>query len=214
MFADRLASFGCAWGFLDLFVTDYGDGATIRTNCLYRNNGDGSFGRILTGSLANDSQLSSGSCAWADYDRDGFLDLFVTRYPEANLLYRNNGNGNSWVKIKLVGTLSNRSGIGTKVRVQARIGGRTFWQMREINTGYGAGVGPLEAHFGLGDATNIDAVRIEWPSGIVQTMTNVSPRQFLTIVEHQEGAFGTIAFTGIEASTKELEINKSSESVC
>jgi len=131
MFADRLASFGCAWGFLDLFVTDYGDGATTRTNCLYRNNGDGSFGRIRTGSLANDSQLSSGACAWGDYDNDGFLDLVVTRYPEANLLYRNNGNGNSWVKIKLVGTLSNRSGIGAKVRVQARIGGRTFWQMRE-----------------------------------------------------------------------------------
>ena len=73
--------------------------------------------------------------------------------------------------------------------------------MREINTGSGFGAGPLEAHFGLGDATNIDRVRIEWPSGIVQSMTNVPPRQFLTIVERQENAAGTITFTGTQRST-------------
>jgi hypothetical protein len=44
---------------------------------------------------------------------------------------------------------------------------------------------PLVAHFGLGDATNAETVRIEWPSGIVQTLTNVAPKQILTVVEHQ-----------------------------
>jgi hypothetical protein len=103
-----------------------------------------------------------------------------------NFLYRNSGNSNAWLKVKLVGTASNRSAIGAKVRVQATIRGKSTWQMREINTGDGFSGGPLEAHFGLGDATNIDQVRIEWPSGIVQTTNNVAPRQFLTVVEHQQ----------------------------
>ena len=120
----------------------------------------------------------------------GFLDLIVPRGATTRcstiLLYRNNGNSNSWFKIKLVGTVSNRSAIGAKVRLKATIGGRTFWQLREINIGNGFTSGPLEAHFGLNDATNIDVVRIEWPSGVVQTMTNVAAKQFLTVVEHQE----------------------------
>ena len=58
--------------------------------------------------------------------------------------------------------------------------------MREVSVGDGFFSGnPLETLFGLGDATNIDMVRIEWPSGIVQTMTNVPVKQFLTVVEHQ-----------------------------
>jgi hypothetical protein len=61
-----------------------------------------------------------------------------------------------------------------------------MWQMREINTGDGFSGAPLEAHFGLGVATNVDQVRIEWPSGIVQILTNVAPRQFMRVVEHQE----------------------------
>jgi hypothetical protein len=186
-------------GFLDLFVA-----SAPPRDYLYHNNGDGSFTRILTSSLANDVGKNAVSCAWGDYDNDGFLDLFVARGADAavesNLLYRNNGNSNAWVKVKLVGTASNRSAIGAKVRVLATIGGRTFWQMREINTGSGFGAGPLEAHFGLGDTTNIDLMRIEWPSGIVQTTNNVPPRQFLTVVEHQENAAGTITFTGTEWS--------------
>ena len=192
---------GGVWGDYDNdgFLDMAGPGTLIH------NNGDGSFTQILTGSIVNDGGISPVSCAWGDYDNDGFLDLFVARGADAavesNLLYRNNGNSNAWIKIKLVGTVSNRSAIGAKVRVQANIRGSAFWQMREINTGSGFGAGPLDAHFGLGDATNIDLVRIEWPSGIVQTMTNVPPRQFLTVVEHQENLAATVTFTGTERST-------------
>jgi uncharacterized repeat protein (TIGR03803 family) len=179
----------CAWGdydndgYLDLFVTVL---QTVAVNYLYHNNGDGTFSRVTSGSPVNDRGGSVG-CAWGDYDNDGFLDLFVARgthiLPTANLLYRNNGNGNGWLKLKLVGTVSNRSAIGAKVRVKATIGGNTFWQLRELNTGSGYSSGPLEAHFGLGDSTNVDTVRIEWPCGTVQEFHNVAPKQILNITE-------------------------------
>ncbi len=179
----------CAWGdfdndgYLDLYVTVL---LTTGVNRLYHNNGDGTFTRVTTGSLVNDVGPSVG-CAWGDYDNDGFLDLFVARggdtLPTANVLYRNNGNSNAWLRIKLVGTVSSRSAIGARVRAKASIGGKTFWQLREINTGDGFCAGPLETHFGLGNATNIDTLRIEWPSGAVQEFPNVAPRQILTITE-------------------------------
>jgi hypothetical protein len=172
---------GAVWGdydndgYLDLFVTY--DNAH---NALFHNNGDGAFTQILPGSPVSD--IPGYACAWVDYDNDGFLDLFVTGVT-TNLLYHNNGNGNAWLEVKLVGTVANRSAIGAKVRVHATIGGNTFWQLREINTGGGWNSAPLVAHFGLGDATSADTLRIEWPSGTVQEFHNVAPKQILTITE-------------------------------
>jgi hypothetical protein len=185
--------FGCEWGdydndgFLDLFVANVGG-----NNFLYHNNGDSSFTRITSGSLANDGGESWG-CAWGDYDNDGFLDLVVANGgnplnanpPDSrNFLYRNNGNSNSWLTVKLAGTVSNRSAIGAKVRVKAFFAGAVRWQLRQISGGDGyGGQNGLRANFGLGDATNIDLVRIEWPSGTVQEFTNVAVKQFLTVTE-------------------------------
>jgi hypothetical protein len=193
---------GVAWGdydndgWLDLFVSNLGpfDPRTYQNlgkeaNFLYHNNGDGTFTKITSGSLVNELG-NCGGAAWGDYDNDGFLDLFVANgffvTSANNLLYRNNGNSNSWLNLRLIGTVSNRSAIGAKVRVQATIGGKTFWQLREISGGSSFGSqNDMRANFGLGDATNADIVRIEWPSGIVQTMTNVAAKQFLTVMEQQ-----------------------------
>jgi hypothetical protein len=171
-------------------------------NFLYHNNGDGTFTKITTGSPANESGHSWG-CAWADYDNDGFLDLFAAQNDRrGNYLYRNNGNSNRWLTVKLIGTVSNRAAIGAKVRVKATIGGVSRWQLRQITGGSGwVGYNELRANFGLGDATNIDLVRIEWPSGVVQTITNLSTKQFLTVVEHQEGVAASLIFTSISRST-------------
>jgi enediyne biosynthesis protein E4 len=164
-------------GFIDLFVTD-----VAAKNALYHNNGDGSFTKITAGSPANDIGSSFG-CSWGDYDNDGFLDLFVAnRDSRNNFLYRNNDNSNAWLKVKLVGTQSNRSGIGAKLRVTAKIRGNSIRQLRQISGG-GFGQSTLLAHFGLGDATNIDTVRIEWPSGTVQEFHDVEVKQFLTVTE-------------------------------
>jgi hypothetical protein len=198
-------------GFVDLFLTGggYNPNSTPPPgpNFLYHNNGDGSFTRVTSGSLANDLGNGSG-CVWGDYDNDGFLDLFVARgafgaSAESNLLYRNNGNSNAWIKVRLVGTSSNRSAIGAKVRVKATIRGNAMWQMREIGTGGDCNLsgGLLEAHFGLGNATNIDQMRIEWPSGIVQTITNVAPRQILTVIEHQTTPVAPFTLSGSLVAT-------------
>jgi len=181
----------CAWGdydddgYLDLFMCGYN-----ATNALFHNNGDGTFTKVSSGSLVAEGKdgIYCNACGWADYDNDGFLDLLVTRAPAdnsttTNWLYHNNGNSNAWLEVKLVGTVANRSAIGAKVHVHATIGGKTFWQLREINTTAGRWIQPLVAHFGLGDATNVDTVRIEWPSGTVQEIPNVAAKQILTITE-------------------------------
>jgi hypothetical protein len=138
--------------------------------------------KITKGALAEDH----GAPIWlscGDYDNNGFLDLFVANTGgQVNFLYRNNGNSNNWVVFKLVGTASNRAAIGAKVRIKATIGGKTFWQMREISGGNGC-QNDLRAHFGLGDSTNVTTLRIEWPSGVVQEFTDVAAKQFLTIWE-------------------------------
>jgi hypothetical protein len=183
-------SIGCAWGdydndgYLDLFVSNHG-----AKNGLFHNNGDGSFTQILTEPPANDGGLGifCGSSSWADYDNDGFLDLLVEEGaddgPRPNLLYHNEGNTNSWIGIKCIGTVSNRSAIGTKVRIKASISGKTFWQLRQIMGGDGYNNSPLMAHFGLGDASKIEALRVEWPSGIVQEFQDLPAKQILTVTE-------------------------------
>lgn len=177
---------GCSWadydndGYLDLFVANRGAWG----NALYHNEGDGQFRKVTTGSVATD-RANSMSAAWGDFDNDGFLDLFVANTGEqANFLYRNHGNDNNWIAVRCVGGISNRSGIGAKVRVRAFIRGSFRWQMREIFGGdaYGSQNG-LQAHFGLGDAANVETVRIEWPSGIVQEFRNIEANQRISVVE-------------------------------
>ncbi len=83
----------------------------------------------------------------------------------------------------MFGTASNRDGVGFKVRAQAKYGGQIHWQRRDISGGDAINGNHLYAHFGLGDTTNVMTLRIEWPSGAVQELANVAPRQFLTIWE-------------------------------
>jgi hypothetical protein len=152
------------------------------------------FTAVTNGPVVTERGDSTG-CAWGDYDNDGFLDLIVANgalratgfepnLPEVNFLYHNDaGNGNRWIRIKCVGTASNRSGIGAKVRVRATIAGKTFWQLREISSGNGFCGNAIDAHFGLGDADRVDLLRVEWPSGIVQEFHDLSVNRSLTLTE-------------------------------
>ena len=200
-----MATFNATWGdydndgWLDLYCVGWRGSAGVLPGNLFRNNRDGTFTQILTGSFIYDSDRVC-SPSWADYNNDGFLDLFIAAgdaLPRINYLYHNNGNSNHWLKVKLEGRASNRSSIGAKVRAQATANGQTFWQVREIGSGnvYG-GQSILPAHFGLGDATNVTTLRIEWPSGIVQELQNVAANQILTVVESQGYTGASPQFSG------------------
>jgi enediyne biosynthesis protein E4 len=167
-------------GDLDLFIAR---GFNKTTTCLFfANNGDGTFTQVTLGSLPNHPGRSVGA-AWADYDNNGFQDLFVPGARDfREVLYRNHGNGNHWISFKLVGTCSNRSAIAAKVRVYATIFGKTYWQMREVG-GASRQQNDQRPHFGLGDALRATTVRVEWPSGTVEEFSNLARDQFHTIVE-------------------------------
>jgi enediyne biosynthesis protein E4 len=183
---------------LDLFICGGGLVYGLK-DALYRNNGDGTFSRHGRGSLVND-QGEGAAAAWGDFDRDGFPDLFITNFQNtgarSNYLYHASGNSNAWLNIRLTGRISNRSAIGTKIRVLASIAGKPREQLREISGG-GAYLAQnsLEAMFGLGDATIIDSVRIEWPSGIVQELRSVAARQFLSFTEPPRIAGATLSLS-------------------
>ncbi|MFQ5708509.1 MAG: FG-GAP-like repeat-containing protein [bacterium] len=165
-------------GDLDLFVAN-----SDRRNALYENNGDGTFARVPSWPPDTEPARSAG-VAWADLDNDGDLDLFVANLFEKNALYINNANGNNWINVRCVGTFSNRTAIGTKIRVNAVINGRSVWQLRETTSITGAyGQSSLRAHFGLGDAQVIEKIRVEWPSGNVDEFHNVAVNKFFVVVE-------------------------------
>ena len=179
-------------GFLDLYVVDSGsDPEGKGPNYLYRNNQDGTFTDVASSAGVEDLVMSRGrGAAWGDYDNDGFLDLFVTNGEDGTLfiegpqiLYQNEGNGNSWLKIKLIGTTSNRQGLGANVTIQI---GQTM-QYRQANGAEGhflsQGTGPL--HFGLGQATVVDQITVNWPSGLNQILSNISANQEVTVIEGQ-----------------------------
>jgi hypothetical protein len=167
-------------GWLDLFV---GSRVPPVSNLLYHNNGDGTFTRVTSGPLVGDN-FPVGGAAWGDYDRDGFPDLFVSvagidgEITGPGLLYHNEGTANQWLQVRLNPSQSNRSALGTRVRLTATIGGQPVTQLREINTGDGFSGGMVQALFGLGDATNYEKIVVEWPSGAVST----SPPQIMPLV--------------------------------
>ena len=172
-------------GFLDIFVSNRDN----ENNFLYENTGDGNFERIVTGNIALDIGTSFG-CTWFDSDNDGDLDLYVVNRQEKNCFYQNEiGSNSNWIKIKCVGDLSNKSAIGAKVKVKAIINGNPVWQMREISGQSGAwNQNSLIQHFGLGNSNMISHIVIEWPSGIVQALSDIIPNQFITITEPAESS--------------------------
>lgn len=173
-------------GDLDLFLSNaFGSGKL--KNFLYMNNGEGVFTQNDTSILTMDSGWTYG-CAFGDYNNDGFLDLATANCydkTQVNSLYKNIPNGNSWFELDCIGTVSNRSAIGAKIKLKATIYNKTVIQQREINSVSGHnGQNMLRAHFGLGDANIIEELTIDWPSGIVDVYQNVKIDTIMKAIEN------------------------------
>ena len=95
--------------------------------------------------------------------------MVFTHNGEKNKLFCNNGNSNNWINIKLNGTNTNKCAIGSKVRLKCE----GIWQMRELLpvSGFGS-QNSIRLHFGLGNASSIDSLIIDWPSGYTQTISS------------------------------------------
>ena len=148
---------------------------------LFRNRGDAVFERMGTeaGTVFAQRHVSRG-LAVGDFDNDGDLDLLVMNVNEPPSLLRNDAPaGNHWVKVKLVGTESNRSAIGSRVLVH--FGGKVQVQDLLSQQSYLSCNDP-RLHFGLGRATSAE-VEIYWPNGRHERHTNIVVDQLLTFKE-------------------------------
>jgi len=152
-----------------------------QTPLLFRNLGDHHFANVTAamGAAFNRPIVARGA-AYADFDRDGDLDLLISTNNGPAYLYRNDGgNRNHWLTIRLAGTKSNRDGIGSVIRLRSSSG----TQSNTVHSGSSyCSQSDLAATFGLGkDAAA--SIEIEWPSGTKQSIGSVAANQFLTIDE-------------------------------
>jgi enediyne biosynthesis protein E4 len=119
--------------------------------------------------------------ATGDIDNDGRTDVVITSNNGPAWVLRNETRtANHWITLKLVGTRSNRDGIGAQIEVTTDAG-KQYVTVTTAGS-YESSSDP-RAHFGLGNAMSVKAIRIRWPSGITQTLQNVKADQFLTITE-------------------------------
>ncbi len=148
---------------------------------LLRNLGNGKFEDVSAQSGAGISgRHSSRGCAIGDFDNDGMPDIAVMNMGEPPSLLRNETvNANRWLKLKLIGTKSNRSAIGAKAVVTAA--GRSQRQDVLSQSSFYS-QSDLRLHFGLGAADRAD-VEIRWPSGVEQKLRDVKANQILEIRE-------------------------------
>jgi hypothetical protein len=148
---------------------------------LFRNMGGGKFTEVtekMGKSFA--SPKVARAAAYGDIDNDGFLDVLLTTNAGPAYLFHNEGGTNHSLRIKLVGTKSNRDGIGAVVRVNA--GSDKQWKMVHSGSSYLA-QSELVLTFGLGAQIKADNIEIQWPSGQVDKLSNVNAGQTVTVEE-------------------------------
>ena len=198
----RYLSWGCGFfdldndGWPDIFVASghiYPEIQNLKLDILYRepktvyyNLRNGRFqdvSRELGDAIL--SPVSARGCAFGDFDNDGDLDVAVNLVNDSPELLRLDSpapseGGHHWLKVRTIGTKSNRSGIGARVRC---VTGKHI-QIDEVRSGGSwASQNDLRVHFGLGEAAKADRVEIRWPSGQVDALENVAANQLVYVEE-------------------------------
>jgi hypothetical protein len=167
----------------DIFVAHGGLIHLIpQEHSVFRNVGDWKFEDVSrdAGPFFDVKSVARGA-AFADYDNDGKIDVFIVNLgAPAFLLHNVSPGGNHWITVKLIGHKSNRDGIGAQVEVLA--GGNRQQRERTAGSGYLSQDDP-RIHFGLGTAKKIDRLTITWPSGTKQVLENLPVDRIMTVEE-------------------------------
>ena len=170
-------------GLLDILIFHGGLIHLIpQEHTLFRGLGNGQFQDVSRdgGAVLSNRTVARGAC-FADYDNDGKVDAFVVNLgARGTLLHNVSANTGHWIGIKLVGTKSNRDGIGARVEVFA--GGKRQTAERVAGSGY-LSQNDDRLHFGLGAAAMVDKLVVHWPSGREQTLEKLSVDRVLTVEE-------------------------------
>lgn len=180
-------------GWKDLFVARgnvldnvalFGSRHYEEPNAVFRNMGNGRF-RDVSAEAGADFQVASPhrGVAFGDVDNDGHVDAIVTVLNgQAKYFHNVSRTENHWIILKLIGTKSNRMGLGAQIRVTGEDGKK---QYNEVTTAVGyACASDSRVHFGLGISKTLREIDIQWPSRIHQTLRNIAADQILTIEEN------------------------------
>lgn len=180
-------------GWKDLFVAraNVMDNISIQTpsrkylepNTIFRNLGNGKFADV-SATAGPDFQVEAAhrGVAFGDLDNDGRVDMVVSVLNgPAEIFHNITENGNHWILLKLVGTKSNRMGIGAQIGITTA-DGKKQWNEVTTAVGYASSSDP-RVHFGLGKNEKISEIQIRWPSGITQILKDVAADRVLTIEE-------------------------------
>ncbi|HZR26519.1 MAG TPA: CRTAC1 family protein [Vicinamibacterales bacterium] len=147
---------------------------------LFHNTGRG-FDDVTPQSPALAQPMVGRGAAYADIDNDGDLDVVVTDNIGTARVFRNDGgNRNHWLRVKTVGTTSNRNGIGARVDVTAA--STKAWQLVKTGSSY-ASQSALPLTFGLGPNAEATSITVTWPSGRVDTVGPTKANQTIVIKE-------------------------------
>jgi hypothetical protein len=169
-------------GWLDFYLGTGNPDLTMLTPKRMFRNAEGKYFQDVT-TAGGFGHLQKGhGIAFADLDNDGSQDVYEVMGgafagdTSFNVLYHNPGNTNHWLKLKLEGTKSNRVAIGARINVTVKTSTGLRHIFKTVNSGGSFGSSPLRQEIGLGNATEITAVDIDWPaSGIHQTLKELAP---------------------------------------
>ena len=158
---------------------------------LYRNLRNGRFEDVSFQAGTGISEaIAARGCAFGDFDNDGDIDMVVNPVNDLPQLLRcDSQTGNNWIKVRIIGVKSNRSGIGARLKCVTRVAGEAapHQQIDEVRSGGGyISQSDLRVHFGIGKAEKIELIEIRWPSGEVDRLKDVKPNQVIYVKEGGE----------------------------